>query len=493
MKFLPDGTVEIRNSKTGETKVITPNELGSYGISYDAYTKEREAFDRINQDTGTVSTKPNVKDASTLSAVENLMGNLEKHYQGGGGAKSDIGPLSRILGLVTGASAKLGLNDEAKLYENQKKGFAATLKTLTGDTGVLTDQDFERLSLLLPKLGSTQGEAVGAFNDVRSQVAAKFGGETKGTTFDPSVYEPPKTGNRVVDTLRGNDLVNFLFGNSLSVANDLGQGIKTGSVLPDVERVTQEANDLAQMALNEKDPEMKKQLMDQARRLYDESISMGNELSGGFSEKIDQNPFVRGFSSAGEIATAAEIPALLKSAIGIPGKIKDASGRVFSQKAGGNLRNTAVGLADDAGQRVNTQPLMQSIDDWAETARRAHPQSGKAIDKFVDGVKNQIGEGGLTPKEAFKLWDEASKGFTSAGTKGASLEASYHRTVRDVLRKEIDAVAPGFEQGTQMIKQGLGRSELAKKVLNQAGSTAVGGLTSLLLYKILFGGGNNKP
>lgn len=44
MRILPDGTVEIRNKRSGETKVIKPDELPNYGISYSNYAKEAQAF-----------------------------------------------------------------------------------------------------------------------------------------------------------------------------------------------------------------------------------------------------------------------------------------------------------------------------------------------------------------------------------------------------------------------------------------------------------------
>lgn len=47
MRILQDGTVEIRNKKTGATKVIQPDELPNYGISYSKYQAEKEAYDTV--------------------------------------------------------------------------------------------------------------------------------------------------------------------------------------------------------------------------------------------------------------------------------------------------------------------------------------------------------------------------------------------------------------------------------------------------------------
>lgn len=47
MRILEDGTVEIKNKKTGATKIIQPDEVPNYGIPYSTYQKEKEAFDTV--------------------------------------------------------------------------------------------------------------------------------------------------------------------------------------------------------------------------------------------------------------------------------------------------------------------------------------------------------------------------------------------------------------------------------------------------------------
>lgn len=52
MRILSDGTVEIRNKRTGETKIIQPQDLPSYGIPYSKYAGEVEAAQQVGIDTG---------------------------------------------------------------------------------------------------------------------------------------------------------------------------------------------------------------------------------------------------------------------------------------------------------------------------------------------------------------------------------------------------------------------------------------------------------
>jgi hypothetical protein len=122
------------------------------------------------------------KTDTALKATDNLVSLMEQRFaQAGGGEYTGAG--ARVSGVKKGVEAKLGLNDTAKVYDDQRKGFAATLKQLTGDTGVLTDQDYARLSGLIPSLGATPGEAEAKFSDLRSQIAAKFGGQSNAAQY----------------------------------------------------------------------------------------------------------------------------------------------------------------------------------------------------------------------------------------------------------------------------------------------------------------------
>lgn len=125
------------------------------------------------------------KRKNSANEVINFINNLEKSYSDAGGGTYGVGPGARIKGALESLKGNVGLNESASGYNDTKEGFAATLKSLTGDTGVLTDQDFERLSKLLPGLGSTKKESIDKFNLLRDQVGAKFGSDKTSTTFQP--------------------------------------------------------------------------------------------------------------------------------------------------------------------------------------------------------------------------------------------------------------------------------------------------------------------
>jgi len=179
MRILPDGTVEIKNKTTGQTKIINPVDLPNYGVDYSAYATQLEAAKKVGIPTTAEITPPvsatENKNKLAGDSITNFIQGLEKSYQAGGGGTYGVGPGARVKGAIESLKGKAGLSEDASVYNDSKAGFAATLKTLTGDTGVLTDQDFERLSKLLPGFGSTKKESVDKFNQLRDQLSAKFG------------------------------------------------------------------------------------------------------------------------------------------------------------------------------------------------------------------------------------------------------------------------------------------------------------------------------
>ena len=70
----------------------------------------------------------------------------------------------------------------------------------------------------------------------------------------------------------------------------------------------------------------------------------------------------------------------------------------------------------------------------------------------------------ITPSDAKGLWDAANSGYTANGKAGHTLLASYQGALRDSLRGELESVAPGFEEGTQQIAEGLTKNKVLQAV-----------------------------
>lgn len=76
-----------------------------------------------------------------------------------------------------GANYEILLNKapNAKTYKRIKDAFTASLKELTGDTGILTDQDFKRLNNALPNFGDDDKSATGAWRSFDEILESKLG------------------------------------------------------------------------------------------------------------------------------------------------------------------------------------------------------------------------------------------------------------------------------------------------------------------------------
>jgi hypothetical protein len=185
--------------------------------------KMQQEYDFKAAHPDTAITATDKKNQLAATATETFVKSLENKFASAGGGTFGIGPGARIKGAIESLKGSAGLNQDASVYNDSKEGFAATLKALTGDTGVMTDQDYARLSKLLPGLGSTKKEATDKFNQLREQVAAKFGGQKQETAFKP------KTENN-----RGAlaSVLDIPFGSAVNLAEksqaDLSNQLKTG-------------------------------------------------------------------------------------------------------------------------------------------------------------------------------------------------------------------------------------------------------------------------
>ena len=128
------------------------------------------------------------------------------------------------------------------------------------------------------------------------------------------------------------------------------------------------------------------------------------------------------------------------------------------------IRTSLINKAQEVGKKVDGSKIVSEIKEWAVRAKRANPTSTTSIDKFVNGATKSYKGKNITAETAKNLWDDAYKGFSDAGTKGSTIEAGYHNAVRNILRKELDKIAPGFEKTTKGIKKGLDLEDLLKPV-----------------------------
>lgn len=94
-----------------------------------------------------------------------------------------------------GMKAKIAFNvaPDAATYKRMKEGFTASLKEATGDTGVLTDKDYDRIAKTMPEFGDDDLTAQKAWEAVDQILMAKFGRVGK-FSYLPKEKVPVKAG-----------------------------------------------------------------------------------------------------------------------------------------------------------------------------------------------------------------------------------------------------------------------------------------------------------
>ncbi len=76
-------------------------------------------------------------------------------------------------------------------YRNLRKGVTSTLKSLVGESGVLTDTDNKRIRELLPGTNATPQEAERAWQSVKNFINSRYGGKTNTPTPTPGAAPEP--------------------------------------------------------------------------------------------------------------------------------------------------------------------------------------------------------------------------------------------------------------------------------------------------------------
>lgn len=238
MRILPDGTVEIRNKNTGETKVISPQDLPNYGISYDTYVTQAKSYEQIPNTQPVLKQEPNAADMKQQEANKGVAGLVDQlkflyNQPNAAGAKPNpnnnkdlsagyAGPFGNIGGLVLDIKSAWNMAPDAKTYKRMKEGFTASLKQVTGDTGVLTDQDYKRIADALPNFGDSNETARKAWESVDAILSEK-GIDTK---FDyNNVSGTPQDTSPLQSIL--NQANNIAQSPGGKVLNQFGQNVKS--------------------------------------------------------------------------------------------------------------------------------------------------------------------------------------------------------------------------------------------------------------------------
>lgn len=310
MQILPDGTVKIQNSATKEEKIIKPEELPNYGIPYSKYQTEKNAYNEsiLNKPPQTAAEQ---KNQSAYKGSLGLLDVLEQNFSNAkGGEYTGAGAL--IAGTKKNIAGKLNIDKAAGIYNREKSGFTANLKTITGDTGVMTQKDYERIESLLPKFTDDPEMAAQFFKDMRQVIANKFGGEVS-----QSKYQMPE--------IKGGLLA--------AVAPQTAKMVKTTMNLPQiVDKVSEEA---------------------QQKGLFGKPSRELEQLAGG--NALERTLMTQG--AAGEVATPLMIASIIKKSLPT---IFNPRGTISAS------RDVLAEKASETSKKISAKPIVDEINKYIE-------------------------------------------------------------------------------------------------------------------------------
>lgn len=181
MRILEDGNVEIRNNKTGETKIVSPDALPNFGISTETYLKEIESQQKLKgyQETGQVQKDTSDPLAAQKSVALQATKKLEERFGRGDvgavGTSRDIAlsegpsPAQRFLGFIKRATAgafKPALKEDINIYKRELETFLPVFTQAFG-SGAPQEGEAKRLIAAVPGPKSTNREAKTWFDDIK--------------------------------------------------------------------------------------------------------------------------------------------------------------------------------------------------------------------------------------------------------------------------------------------------------------------------------------
>lgn len=431
----------------------------------DAYDREYKYMQDFGQEEELTATEK--KNLDSYNSITNFINNLERHYQAAKGGEVQ-GPLGGVVGLQKSIAGNIGLNDPAKIYNSERRGFTATLRSLTGDTGVLTEADYQRIAELLPKLGSNPEVATSLFNDLRSSLAAKFGGGVQKTSISPQTYSKGS----------GTVLMDMLLGDSLNVAKDVGAGISANQSAvgrkQSVDRSMKQAEMMIQQAQKTSDPQLKQELFRRAQDVYSGVSQNEREVASTFSEDVGENPFIRGLNLGQEVTTLAGIPGFLK------GAYKTGAKAIHPFRSVGEMKQAAVAQAQ--GKSLSGDQMFAAL----EKARKTiSPTDIKSYDAFLASAKPALQGKQIPIETAVQLQQHANSAFTAAGKVGKSSKAVFNKILGDSIRGQIKVAAPKIAEANKLFEYLYGAQGFAKKAVLPAAISAGVGIPLYALFSRL--------
>ena len=460
MRILQDGTVEIRNKRTGETKIVQPQELPNFGIPYSTFEKELKSFKSVGGETEipTPKTTEQVKQAGKYSDVEKSINLLEQNLK-----QAELkGPASRPLAFINSLTSG-SIFPETADYNSLRKSLIGPLaRTISGEVGVLTDKDIARAEGLLPKLTDAAKVRENKLNNLRQLLAEK-----QGKQFTPaSMEEGQQTGR--------NPIVNFLLGGAMNVAQDVGTGIRSKMEQPNLQKNEQMAKQFEDQAYSTNDMEQRKLLLQQANQIRQSISQEAGDISKSFSPDVKGDVASRSFGAASQIATLLSIPGVAKGTLKVGSKI------LHPFRSVGQVRAAAVASAQ--GKTVAGDKIISGLEKATKTLS---PADQRGYSSFVETAKQAYKGKDLILDDILKINHEANKAYNAAGVAGKSAKAAFNETLGKILKSELALKAPEVAKANKLFELLYKTQKIGGKFGGGAARQAVGTGATIGILKVL--------
>lgn len=511
----PDGTVKIFNSNTGETRDVKPEELAQYNPKmvpqYQSMLQEHQAGQANEQammqlgqkgmidpaeiaksdpqialklaEQGGFKPKPSAEEEKKLGKFKDIESNLDVLLENLNEVDSR-GPVGGGLSEFMAKMTKGASNADVSDYEALRKSMIGPLaRAISGEVGVMTDQDISRAEGLLPKVSDDPRLAEKKVANLRKLIGNQTG----------NTPAPTAVGNTVADQAAQQSPGSVMAsegqpGMAVQVAQQRSQ---QGKKLDPFNQFMYDnvakgpVGDAAEGLLSILYPRLRETARRSAKGQEigtDQLVGAGGELAttaipfgpGGAIAKGVLAGGVHGATAPGESVMGRAGGALgegaLGGAIGGIGKVIPKVMHPF--KTVGDMKSKAVTEAAGktvAGDKIYAV-LEKGIDKLSPTTRDGYK---KLLEKSAPIFKGKE----LPISQAVDITASAGDAYNAAGKAGKAASAKFNDALSKALRTEIKSVAPKVSKANSLfstlygVKSGVGG--MAKQAAVGAGVYAL--------------------
>ena len=478
----PEELVTISNKKTGEIKRVPRKQLPSFGLSPDYTSKLDMAIQAVQGGKMAIPDLPAEQRAIVASSLPETFKSPEQTaaQKATNEVKDTVGNIDTILNknlkFVTGIASPLSLVPGTDAFDTRRQIQQVKDQLSLASVGKLKGQgqvsDAERKLLANASTALDLGMSEKAFRAELAKVKKILNRNIGEENVEPQPFTG-EAGNKQTF-----NIFKSLLGGSINFGKDIGValGLK-GKSAKELEKSQQQTMEMSQKtakaATTATDPEIKKRLLAVSRSAGGLVAGQTAKPEQMFSEDINKGYLSRGLDVSTEVATLAEIPALIKS---IPSLGKKLSNITSPSKAIGVMRDTAVSEAEKKGVKFSGTSIKKAAEEYVAQ----DPLSKNIADKVLPTIKDTI-----KPTELMKKLDIWNKAYTAAGRAGKSSKAGLYDVLARTAKEQISQKAPDVAKATKLFSNLYRNKKIVGKLTSPVLGAAGGALGGMAIGKAL--------